>query len=203
MIFNMLYTVRSSKEDASTQVEKEREFYGKIVDERELAKATTIIKIEQYGVFVEHSDKNCCSAQLRVRKEVIDGEDPVYTFATKTPIEGGGKLETEIPTNEAHFIQFMNICDSGMVYTRHVFPIEGTEMKWEIDCVETGTGGYRETVKVDLELKGEVTEIPAFPIQLEDVIVKDNVSNTPEEREKIKNIIETLFRVPNPLLRSK
>lgn len=203
MIFNLLYTTRQAHEDASTQVEKEYEFYAKIVDERELANAISVIKIEQYGVFVPHSDDNCCSGQLRVRKSITDDGEPVYTFATKTPMPGGGKLETEIETNEAHFIQFMNICDSGMVYTRHIFPIEGSEMKWEIDCVETGTGGFRETVKIDLEIKGEVSEIPPFPIQLENIIVKNNETNSDEERAQIKNIVETLFRVPNPLLRAK
>ncbi len=203
MIINSLYLTRVAMEDASTQVEKEHEFYAKIVDERELAQASSIIKIEQYGVFVPHTDANCCSGQFRVRKSITDDGEPVYTFATKTPIEGGGKLETEIETNEAHFIQLMNVCDSGMVYTRHIFPIAGTDMKWEIDCVETGTGGFRETVKIDLEIRGEVTEIPPFPIQLENIIVKNNETNSDEERAQIKNIVETLFRVPNPLLRSK
>ena len=189
-------------ESVLTDIEKEKEYYGEIVNPSQLHNASRVIKIEQYGVFVEKTDKNSCHGKFRVRKFCVEGEEPQYELTIKTPLEKGGDLESTVAVNDVMFLQLANIAEGGMIYTRHEFPIEGTEMKWEVDCFDAGNGSFRSWCKIDLELKGDVTEIPSFPIELSNVIIKDK-GNSDEEKKKIKDLFETIFTVPNPFLQSK
>ncbi len=200
-------TVTEEPQQKKLKKEDELVFYGKIVDFQELKKCKNIELHEQYEVKIPKSDKNATGGRIRVRKSVKGDKEPKFVLTTKTKLPDGSDYESDCKTTEENFIQFKYFCEGGMIKERYIFPVEGYKgLKWEVD-VFTGTNGLlHEWVKIDLEREDqniELANIPAFPIQLSNIITNQNGQRTPEEEAIVRTLYDTVFRTPNPIISKK
>lgn len=182
--------------------EKELVFYGKIKDFGVLKTATSIERQEQFEIRIPKTDKNAIEGRIRIRKTVVKDEAPKYVLTTKTKLTDGSQFESNADSSEENFIQFKYLAEYGMVKERHLFPVEGhPNLNWEVDVFLTPTGGYQEWCKIDLEYQdSELTTIPTFPFELDELITNQDGQRTEEEEIKVRMLYDTVFRVPNPFL---
>lgn len=182
--------------------EDELVFYGRITNFDDLKKATGSEHQEQYEIPHPKTDKNSAEGRSRVRKTTPKGQQPTFEFTTKAKLGDGSDFENNTPTNEQQLILFKHLSEYGMIKERFFFPVEGHEdLVWEVDVFFTANGGYQEWCKIDLEQKnGKISTIPAFPIELTDVITSQHGQRTEEEETKVRMLYDTVFRVPNPVV---
>lgn len=202
-------TSDEDEEPAQKKLKKEKEyvFYGKVVNFDELRKCKNVEYQEQYEVKIEKSDKNAVPGRIRVRKSVKGEKEPRFVLTTKTKLPDGSEYESDCKTTEENFIQFKYFAEGGMIKDRYRFPVEGYKgLHWEVDVFTGQNGLFQEWVKIDLEFDDENIELsnmPAFPIQLTDVITNQNGERTPEEEAIVRTLYDTLFRSPNPIVAKK
>lgn len=161
---NLKQLLVSLEEQANgkANAEKEYVFYAKLDDFDILKDATHSEFQEQWSLKIDKSADNYCSGRIRIRKTVANGE-VTYVQTIKTPITspvntGYGDdvavpdasqnmLEVAINASEDAFAQFKLIADQGMIKTRYVFPINGTDLKFEVDAFHLPDGKMSEWVK--------------------------------------------------------
>lgn len=201
---------RLALEEEATGVandEIEYEFYGRLTDLSILDTSVGKEHQEQHQIYVPKTDKNAGDATIRVRKTIKDNNEPEYVLTTKTKGASGSKidrLEVSIPTTKDGYDQLRIITDGSMRKDRYHFPIEGTDLVWELDMflkpgAEVGSRDYHEWVKVDLELNTVGTELPVIPFVLEDIITAQKGKRTPEEEAKVEELYNSMFKTPNQL----
>lgn len=186
------------RSDGKAVKEIEYEFYARVVNTEELTNASRIENHEQWEIKVPKSDKNAVGGRLRVRKTTVgaDGK-PEYVLTTKTDTKDGNSMEVSVPTTEENFIQFKYISESGMLKTRYVFEVDGSDLVWEIDVYKKPGGGFWEWCKIDLEVDRPDALIPPFPIELADIISGQSGERTEEEENKIKSLYDFEFITKN------
>lgn len=188
--------------DGIARVEKEIEYYGRVTDLSQLAKAASVEFQEQWQVIIPKSDKNAAEGRMRVRR-TTKGSEVEYVQTTKTK-KGDDRIETSIPSSAAGFTQFKVFADQGMRKHRYSFPV-GNGLVYEVDMfLKSGTSDedkqYHEWCKIDLELNGEHPTIPAIPIFIEDLITDVGKSLDQELRDKITQLYDECFLTKNPFL---
>lgn len=182
----------AAAEDAKTEVELEHTWYGQMTDLKELEKATSVTKQEQWSVPAKPEDCRY-GGSIRVRKSVCNGETS-FMMCLKAFEKGKqGCLENEFEINAATFEQFRRVSDSGMIKTRYTFPIEGTDFAFEVDV-------YPETdwVKIDLEVNDPKFAIPEMPVAIKGLIKDNPMQRTPEQEKLIDELMKRYFRCSNP-----
>lgn len=195
---------------ASTEVEYV--YYAKLKDPSILEKATHVEAQEQWNFKVAKTDKNAAEGRLRVRKTTIDGKVE-YVLTIKTEQKALQATTTQINTNtlsasqnlrevgleatEDVFEMFKLMADQGMIKTRYNLPVEGTDLVFEVDRFLLPNGEFSEWVKVDLEVKGKLTELPKLPEAFTDVIYNQKDQQTEEEKELVWRLYETVFLTKN------
>lgn len=171
-----------SIEEANGQltIEKEYIFYGKVKDlEALMTTATTRRTHEQWLVF-ETEDK---TSKMRIR--AID--DQTYILTVKRKKEGmTGQFEIECPISKDMFNAMRLIGSGGRKCTRYTFPIQGTELTWEIDVYVGKNGGASPWVKIDLEVKAELQDFPPLPAEFEVFISHQPSAYTDEEKAQVR-----------------
>ena len=190
-------------EDVSgrTSAEIERVIYARVKNFDFLERAFGADRQEQWSVKVPKTDENAGSGSIRVRK-VINLREPgaavQYILASKLDVgSAGGTAETPEPSTVDQFNIFKYLANKGMLKDRYYFPIEGTDLQWEVDCFTKPGELYHEWVKVDLEKWPRGKELPQLPFAFVEVIDGSEGEITEENKPKIDNLYETIFLTKN------
>lgn len=165
--------------------EKEHTVYARILDFSQLKKADKAEIQEQHVIPVERTEENRGSGKIRIRKVTSRSGDVRYELTTKSDVKEG-KIEVTVPTTEENFIQFKVMASVSMFKHRYTFTDEGSGLKWEVDAVPDGNGGYYPWVRAEIEVKGLKDKVPEFPIKTEEIIYPPELSKTSEEEYKEK-----------------
>ena len=165
--------------------EKEHTVYARILDFSQLKKADKAEIQEQYIIPVERTEENRGSGKIRIRKVTSRSGDVRYELTTKSDVKEG-KIEVTVPTTEENFIQFKVMASVSMFKHRYTFTDEGSGLKWEVDAVPDGNGGYYPWVRGEIEVKDLKDKVPEFPIKTEEIIYPPELSETSEEEYKEK-----------------
>lgn len=165
--------------------EKEHTVYARILDFSQLKKADKAEIQEQYVIPVERTEENRGSGKIRIRKVTSRNGDVRYELTTKSDVKEG-KIEVTVPTTEENFIQFKVMASVSMFKHRYTFTDEGSGLKWEVDAVPDGNGGYYPWVRAEIEVKDLKDKVPEFPIKTEEIIYPPELSETSEEEYKEK-----------------
>lgn len=195
--------------------EKEYVFYAKLVDSSILEQASHVENQQQWTLKIDKTDKNYCSGQIRIRRTDDNGKVS-YVQTVKTPmkpLEGDSArsdatvpdasqnmLEVAIDASEDAFKQFKMIADQGMIKTRYTFPIEGTELKFEVDVFHLANGEKSQWVKIDLEVDKPLESIPPLPDGFSDAIMNQKDEQTDAEKQIIRSLYEDVFLTKNEYL---
>lgn len=187
--------------DGHTHKELEMVFYGRIVRPEELDQAAEKEDQEQWEIKVPKDDSNASGGRIRIRKTIKgEGGTPEYVLTTKTRTSDGGNNEVAIPTTEDHFMQFKYMAHNGMLKMRYVFPVEGTDYRWEVDVFRKPGGGFWEWCKIDLEVDAMGGPVPPFPIELADLITNQEGARSEAEEAKIRSLYEYEFLTKNQFM---
>ena len=165
--------------------EKEHTVYARILDFSQLKKADKAEIQEQYIIPVERTEENRGSGKIRIRKVTSRSGDVRYELTTKSDVKEG-KIEVTVPTTEENFIQFKVMASVSMFKHRYTFTDEGSGLKWEVDAVPDGNGGYYPWVRAEIEVKDLKDKVPEFPIKTEEIIYPPELSEISEEEYKEK-----------------
>ena len=165
--------------------EKEHTVYARILDFSQLKKADKAEIQEQHIIPVERTDKNRGSGKIRIRKVTSRSGDVRYELTTKSDVKEG-KIEVTVPTTEENFIQFKVMASVSMFKHRYTFTDEDSGLKWEVDAVPDGNGGYYPWVRAEIEVKDLNDKVPEFPIKTEEIIYPPELSETSEEEYEEK-----------------
>lgn len=165
--------------------EKEHTVYARILDFSQLKKADKAEIQEQHIIPVERTDKNRGSGKIRIRKVTSRSGDVRYELTTKSDVKEG-KIEVTVPTTEENFIQFKVMASVSMFKHRYTFTDEDSGLKWEVDAVPDGNGGYYPWVRAEIEVKDLKDKVPEFPIKTEEIIYPPELSETSEEEYEEK-----------------
>lgn len=165
--------------------EKEHTVYARILDFSQLKKADKAEIQEQHVIHVERTEENRGSGKIRIRKVTSRSGDVRYELTTKSDVKEG-KIEVTVPTTEENFIQFKVMASVSMFKHRYTFTDENSGLKWEVDAVPDGNGGYYPWVRAEIEVKDLNDKVPQFPIKTEEVIYPPELSETSEEEYEEK-----------------
>lgn len=198
--------------ETGVSLEQEYVFFYKLTDLSQLFKASSIIEQEQYEIALPDQGEDQPRGWIRVRCEAEKGADQPagesgdgkhYSLTLKVATPGQhGREEFTLSATKEIFDGYKLLCASGMKKTRFCFPIQGTEgrgpndgpLMWEIDVFDDpSTDGACPWVKVDLEFKGELGEMPAFPLSYSKRIVNQWDKRTPDEQEFIKQLFGNVY----------
>lgn len=178
------------------QVEKEYVLYFRTLNFKQFSKASRAEDHLQWEIKVPKTDGNAAPGRMRCRKTILANGKASHSLTVKNKAEQGN-FESTSPVNETFFKQFMLMSDAGMHKHRYVFPVEGTDLEWEIDIYPDGKNGYYTWGRAELEVSGPLSSIPPLPIEAEEIItVEDQKTN--EGMEKVQWLYSTFFLKPNP-----
>lgn len=162
--------------------EIEYTIYALIEDMSKLDKAPMIEEHEQWRIPLAKE----CAVKQRIR--LINNRR--YTQTTKLKeagVEGFFEITSDIPKDLFEHLRLAAV--DGYKKTRYTFPVQGTELKWEIDVFIDKMGKPHNWVKIDLEVKNLKDEIPPFPEGLKvGKYIIENENNTVEEERFIKKL---------------
>jgi hypothetical protein len=191
--------------------ERERVIYAKLSDLSELNNAVSVDSQEQWQIKLPKTDKNAAKGTMRVRKiipltktdkgfELTDtNEDSVqYVITVKAERKADDRAEVPLPASKDMFDLFKLLAENGMCKHRFHFPINGTELVFEVDVYLKEDGTYYEWVKIDLEFKDVPVDIPELPLKTSELIY--DTTQDPEQKKKISELYETIFLKKNPTL---
>lgn len=189
--------------DGSVVKEKEYTVFAQLLDFSQLSQASRVIKQEQWGVHIPKGEQNAVEGNIRVRKVEEEGKEPEYHLTTKVKMGEGDKLECTVLTTEANFTQFAFLANDGMIKERYEFPIEGTELKWEIDVYRKPDGTNHSWCRLDLEVPSFDTKLPELPIEFGEVILPEGYGDMDKEErsERVAKLYAEVFRAPNKYLK--
>lgn len=179
--------------------EKEHTFFARILDFSQFKLATRAQVQEQWAVKVPRSEQNASEGSIRARKVTKRNGKTHYELTVKNKVSEGS-IEVTVPTTEAMFFQIRALSEQGMMKHRYTFPIKGTGLKWEVDAVPDGNGGYYPWVRIEIEVKDLKDKVPEIPIKTEELIMPPHLSNmTPEEHQaKTQPLMDRFFLTKNP-----
>ena len=177
--------------DGKTRDENEHVFYARIVNFEELKRASVMIKQEQWEIRVKHTAANLGAGQLRVRKSITDNLVE-YEFTIKTKKSDGNRFENSNEISAEGFEMFRQLAECGMIKHRYEFP-SGQAKPWQVDVFLRPDGTYYNYCKIDLEVDDMSLPLPAFPIQLEEVIREIGDKMPAEQRSKVTKLYDEYF----------
>lgn len=173
-------------------IERELEIYVCIKDINDLRRATEVEEQEQYGIVPVIGEGH--RGSVRIRKTVSNDGTVSYEHTGKVKRGEGTNREENEPSTEAMFEVYKELANDGMLKDRYIFPIEGTDLKWEVDMFPQADGNYAPWAKIDLEIPEgvQLQKVPALPIGATEVIVKN--SKDPEVTKRIAELYDQYFR---------
>jgi hypothetical protein len=185
--------------DGKAFKEVEHTFYARLADMDELLKASHKEYQEQWEIKVGKTAENAAKGSIRIRKTVKDGaSEAEYVLTSKVQLNGAGdKIEVPVPTTVAMFESFKYLSDKGMIKDRYFFPVDGSDLVWEVDMFHKPEGGYYDWCKIDLEVKNRQDAVPPLPIEFRDIITNGNGQRTPEEEARVTALYSQEFLTKN------
>ncbi len=186
--FEMLSQLSAALEDnvdGNASREKEYVWYGRLTNPEELQKA----------VSQEVQKQSCVKGKggtIRVRETTANGTIS-YALTAKAYSGRGDASEASLPVSKDMCEIFKALTGESMDKIRYTFPIEGTELKWEVDVFIDTSGNPKDWVKIDLEVPAETNEWPPLPVTLGDMIFGGNDEYTPEQKTKLDELYATVF----------
>jgi hypothetical protein len=189
--------------DGAAQKEREYVFYARLGEGYEMPSTDDKERQEQWTIKIPMSDANAAQGDIRVRKtDLFDHGDLGQTeYVLTTKVRGDDVDEVPIVSTADQFMHFKRLAESGMLKDRYTYPIEGTDLKWEVDVFLKPGGGFWPWVKIDLEVPGDAPAdfpIPAFPIEAEEWIKAQDGERTPAEEAQVRELYDTMFLTKNP-----
>lgn len=191
-------TIESSEEEALEEIEYM--FYLKLEDFQQLERAKSSEKQYQYSLkfskpgidSIVRVRKSACTDGFKLSEDGKISHDSLtnvkYEVTSKVDIHGlDGKWELEREIDEHHYSTFYELAENGMIKDRYFFPIDGTDMVWEVDVFEDAEGNPMPWVKVDLEVKQRLAKIPEFPITYSEAVINQREAYTDKEKEFVDN----------------
>lgn len=172
-------------ENGTASREKEYVWYGRLTNPEELQKAAKQETQKQSSVKGK-------GGTIRVRETVAMGQLR-FTLTAKAYSGRGDAEEVSLPVSKDLHEVFKAIAGESMDKIRYTFPIEGTELKWEVDVFIDAQGNPKDWVKIDLEVPAATNEFPPLPITLADMIFGGNEEYTPEQKAKLDQLYSTVF----------
>ncbi len=182
-----------SAEGISDAVEEiEYDFYIKVDDFDQLASAKSMVEQEQWNIpFI----KTSITAEVRVRKCVCP-TGTTFELTNKINIDGlDGKWELERDIERHHFEEIKALSKQGMTKNRYYYPINGTDMVWEVDVFFDDKGKPIPWVKIDLEVHSRLSaaDIPPLPITGSQVIMAQRGERTAEEEALVNKLYKQTY----------
>lgn len=172
--------------------EIEYDFYCRIEDFDQLAGASRKEIQEQWNL---PFSKKSVDVSVRVRKCATDS-DIRFELTNKIDIEGlDGVWEVERAIERQHFETIRDLSKQGMIKHRYFFPVNGTDLVWEVDVFHDDKGRPIEWVKIDLEVHQRMNKLPELPIEGFDWIMAQKGERTPEEEDFICKLYTNRFIV--------
>lgn len=195
--------ISNEAEDVSgrTSAEIERVFYLRVNNFDFLERAASAERQEQWSVKVPKTDENAGSGSIRVRKIVNlrqPGTAVQYVLTSKLDIGAkGSSAETSEISSLDQFNVFKHLANKGMLKDRYTYPIDGSDLSWEIDCFPKPGTQYYEWVKVDLEHWPKGTPLPAWPCEFSEMLEGNTAEQSDEVKQKISQMYEEGFLLKN------
>lgn len=196
----------SLEDQQGTSIELEYEIYGHMRNISDIIKLNpTIEHQEQYEILLDRGS-------MRIRATTIEGQETEYVMTLKTWTPGkAGRIESNSGAiDESFFENWKRLATSGIKKTRYKVPAgkqrltvpslieqwgELVDLTWEIDVFETKNHSQSDWVKLDLEVKQPLKEMPPLPIELTDKIVNGSNQRTDAEKAKIRQYYDKEFNV--------
>lgn len=172
-------------ENGQISREKEYVWYGRLTNPEELKKAAGQETQKQSSVKGK-------GGTIRVRETVAMGQRR-FTLTGKAYSGRGDANEVSVPVSQGLHEVFKAISGESMDKIRYTFPIEGSDLKWEVDVFIDAQGNPKEWVKIDLEVPEETNEWPPLPVTLADMIFGGNKEYTPEQKAQLDQLYATVF----------
>ncbi len=202
--------VGMESKNISSSFEREYIFHAKLHDRGILDVAIDSEIQEQWTVKVNKTPSTPIEGSVRVRKITKNGKTE-YVLTTKTPAAvddvGVGDLkitmsviETNVPVDKTMFEQFKTIATVGMSKIRHVLPIPGSSLVYEVDSFKLNNGKFSEWVKIDLEVNSGMDKLPELPKEFKEVVYNQRGERTPEEAKLVQYLYDNIFWLKNPFL---
>lgn len=196
-------TRKSISQKTSTIEEKEAVVFLKILDFSQLKTASSSEKQEQWGIPAPKSEQNAGAGVIRCRKIIYPNGEKKFELTTKIFNSKNTKYDTRfestVLTDEENFILFKFLSGTGFIKHRYCFPVENTDLKWEVDVAPDGKGGYCPWVRAEIELSDPDGPLPDLPLKAEEVILPkgmDQQYSEEEWNEKTKKIMDN-FKIQN------
>lgn len=161
--------------DGQKRQELEYTFYGKLDDLSvlETDKVNSKEGHEQYFIPLESDHIG-----MRIRRINLTN----FVMTVKARRDGvKGKEEVEQDITEDMFNLLRETATSGYKKTRYVIPVEGTDLKWEVDVFKDAVEQVNNWIKLDLEVPEVDTPLPELPFSLSESIVAQGDRKTDEE----------------------
>lgn len=189
MSLKELFDEANSMESNDALEEIEYIFFLKLEDFDQLKNAKSKEFQEQWSVLFK-DDRGLLENVVRVR-HTTSTEDDRYVLTSKVNIASlDGKWELEQPVERFHFDELKQVAKEGLIKERYFFPVDGTDLTFEVDVFYNNEGVPFEWVKVDLEVERRLGKLPDLPITYVEAILEQ-----PEEySEKQKTFVRNLFR---------
>ena len=198
--------------DKAIETELEYIVWAKLTDFKDLHKASRAVKQEQVSMLLPKTDKNLVGGVLRVRKTVEANGEVDYKLTIKQKHSGGDgqplNTEANVKVDENVYLQVAGIAESLVVKHRYYYPIEGTDLEWEVDAAPDNEGGYHEWVRLEVEVPNKDYKLPELPFPTEEVIlplVIQEASGVEVDREayftRTDAMFKQLFEYEGPLVR--
>lgn len=172
-------------ENGQASREKEYVWYGRLTNPQELAKATNKETQKQSAIKGK-------GGTIRVRETISMGQVR-FTLTAKAYSGRGDAQEGSVPVSKDLHEIFKSISGESMDKIRYTFPIEGSDLKWEVDVFIDAQGNPKEWVKIDLEVPDTTSEWPPLPVTLSDTIFGGNDEYTPEQKAKLDELYANVF----------
>lgn len=190
--------------DGQAHREIEHTFFARLENKALLDEAKSMEHQEQWEIVIEKTDKNACKGKFRVRKTVVEGQDPEYVLTTKTAGKEGN-IEVGVPITQPMFEQFKMMSEQGMMKDRYFFPVEGSDLIWEVDMFlrkgsQPGEKQYEDWCKIDLEVPSLDMALPPLPQGFSEVITNPYGRRSEAEEMKVVSLFHNEFVTPNVYL---
>ena len=171
-------------EDYGVGVERELTFYVKMSD-LSVLNSLEAIDQEQWKLDLKGPNE---TGRFRARLE----NGKVHSICCKFPRKSGdGMVEAETLVNKEFWdFAIKMFGHHGYKKTRYIYPVPGTDLKFEIDVFLSESGRQHPYVKVDLEYPADIPVLPEFPFPVDEDTAIDGNDMTKEEEAFVDDLWE-------------
>ena len=187
-------------ENGKTAVEKELDYWARILDFSQFKEAIKVEKIKDYVSIQEVDDTHPVKSKTRVRR--IESKEGVkFELTIKVGNDVTQRMENTTDITEDTF-NIMAVANSQYITAKHRYHYQNEDGDWVVDLFPNGKGGYYEWAHVEVEVKELPEKAPSIPIKAEEVIYPKghNTKLTDEEAQaKVKEITATIDTLDTPI----